>query len=344
MTDKNFLSTFVSFDKPGFGCENIYDFEVQSIESPESMPLLAFEAKKNRPVSVNNNANVKKLYNQNKLNEYLDDQQQQAQIKSEQSALINEHQENSPTDQSMLNEQNNTSMNSDESFVRFMNHCSLNSNSSNLNSSNNQTGQSNDDKIIGNYPLKFLALIINFYKLVNKKSGKLEQLKTMNTQAEFFESKSKFNLSDEFRNEYATIILELEKIKDNMNSNLEQIDKYVKELKLNTNRQVKNGQLTEDDFLRHNLKDRKLEANSKTLITNLIGLLLMLKNSTDLDSDELSSLQLKLKSIKQSLHHKNNQLFENNVEMHFNFPFPLQFNYLDNRTNSRLDGFCNDNL
>lgn len=355
----------VSFEKQNFVCENVYDFETRSLDPAESMPLVAFESKKNRPVACSNsNSNVKKLYNQQKLNEIIDDHQQ---------SQLNCIKEENSTE--LSNELNSiASVNSDESFVRFMNHCSLNSNNStnstnspnfanmtnsSINSTANltaettinsnattinstispsQIGQSSDhhEKIIGNYPLKFLACIISFYKLINKKSAKLNELKSMNTQAEFYKSSAK--LSNEFRNEYATIILELEKIKDNLNLNLEHLEQYCKELKLSPRHSNKNGD-SPDEFVKRNLTNRRIDHNSTNLISRLIELLLILKNS---ESDDQSSLQVKLKSIKQTLNAKNNHCFENNVEMHFNH---LQFNYnVDKITSSRLDAFHNDHL
>jgi len=349
----------VSFDKPGFGYENVFDFEIRSIQPTELMPLVAFESKKNRPTSSSSNSsNVKKLYGQQKLNEIIDEQ------------YIKEENDNS-TD--LPNEM--SSIASDESFVRFMNHCTLNSQTTNstnstgnynsinstfnsttnqltqqqsnldssacspsinamsglINSSSfNSTNHSNNERMIGNYPLKFLASIISFYKLVNKKTAKLNELKTMNTQAEFHKSGKTGKLSNEFRNEYATIVLDLEKIKDSLNLNLEHLEQYCKELKLSPKQMNKNGNTLEKEIVKRNLMNTKLNTNSTDLITNLIGLLLMLK-----DSDDASSLQVKLKSIKQTLNHRNIPCFENNVEVHLNH---LQFNYnLDKITNSRLD-------
>lgn len=369
----------VSFDKPGFGCENIYDFEVRSVDKVETMPLVAFESKKNRSMN-----NVKKLNNQLKLTELTEDSKninyhslepcsdnfndqftnQLTNLNYSQPDQLNSffktEQSSSDNNSTELSNELN-SINSDESFVRFMNHCSLNSNNTssltslsmnnsatNLtinqsltdnqtnSSSANQMYQLNDkEKLIGNYPLKFLTCIINFYKLINKKSVKLNELKSMNTQAEYYKSSDKSKLSNEFRNEYATIILELEKIKDNINLNLELLDNYVKELKIT--KPLKNGHQTEDEFVKRNLMDKKIDQNSKNLIKNLIGLLLMLKNCADSEEDQ-SSIQLKLKSIKQTLQPKNGHCFENNIELHFNHLS------LDKITSSRLNAFHNDHL
>ena len=371
----------VSFDKPGFGFENIFDFEVRSVDRPETMPLAAFESKKSRPTiggkrlcgqksaesdeqPTASGGPLNQPLNQ-QLNHHLNQQQQ----------LINQHLnpttpghhpkdeqhsgsslENNSTE--LSNDMN--SINSDESFVRFMNHCSLNSNNSgSLNSfsainsgpisqSVEHSGQLNnhvnsqlrrsgnqladDEKMVGNYPLKFLTCIVSFSKLINKKSTKLNELKSMNTQAEYHKSSGKCKLSNEFRNEYATIILELEKIKDNLNLNLEHLDKYIKELKI-ADRPAKSGQPSEEEFVRRHLADRRIEPAAQHLITKLIGLLLMLKSCADTSSEEhLSSLQLKIKSIKQTLQHKNNNAFENSIELHFN-----HLNY-----SSRMDAFHND--
>ena len=383
----------VSFDKPGFGFENIFDFEVRSVDRPETMPLAAFESKKSRPaVSSGKRPGGQTVKQENDeldrsghqpaasgqpLNNHLNQQQlliaQHLNPSISQQHPKDDHQhsgsgssfENNSAE--LSNDMN--SINSDESFVRFMNHCSINSNhsgsvnsfantvhpelrpngdqsngsrpvqssgqsNSHLSGQPNSLGQLDEEKMVGNYPLKFLTCIVNFYKLINKKSAKLNELKSMNTQAEHHKSSGKCKLSNEFRNEYATIILELEKIKDQINLTLEHLDKYIKELKI-VGKPPKSGQPTEEEFVKRNLTNRRIDPGSELLITKLIGLLLMVKSCASTSSEEdLSSLQQALKAIKQTLQHKNSHCFENQIELHFN-----HLNY-----SSRLDAFHNDHL
>lgn len=85
------------------------------------------------------------------------------------------------------------------------------------------------DQILGGYPVRFLYHIVKLNKCLKTKRERVTGLKLLNTEAEKRKSFGA-NISEEFQKKYASTVLEVCKVNDDLNSYLKDVSQYTTQL------------------------------------------------------------------------------------------------------------------
>ncbi|KAF6022667.1 mip130 [Bugula neritina] len=162
---------------------------------------------------------------------------------------------------------------------------------------------------IGGFPIKFLVQITKLSKSLAIKKEKIDELKSMNTKAEKFDTYLE-PLSVEFQKRYAYNVLELEELNRRLEEQLSMVQVYSKELSRSQGIDVDSSQLIKDtcDSDAKALFERRTAELNYTvqspqiaeLITRLTAMLLQLKtvSETDINAHDLRSIQHSLEDLR----------------------------------------------
>ena len=186
---------------------------------------------------------------------------------------------------------------------------------------------------LGGFPVQFLKCIARLSRILSIKRERVNKLSEMNSQAEKANSYGE-QLSLDFQKQYATIVLDLERLNKDLNELLVGVQRFCVEL-------YPDQALPNDQLCRH--KQQCLEASEKlvaeknvvdddacgsklavksngltNLITQLTSLMMQVKLLKENSGTpiEFRSLTDAMKDIKMNLCSENLESFQNNVEIH----------------------------
>ncbi|XP_023221502.1 protein lin-9 homolog [Centruroides sculpturatus] len=188
-----------------------------------------------------------------------------------------------------------------------------------------------EEGTLGGFPKKFLVLLVRLSKILAAKKEKITWLKEMNTEAEKLRSYQE-PIPLEFQKQYASVILEFEKLNKDLDEYLTGVQQYCQEIAPEQGLQP----VVQPEVLRqqclNNAKDTVNQANRVQgvplveneriveLVSHLTSLMIQVKNlaENDLNSFEFKSLSDSLVEIQVKLEPQNISVFQNNVEIHIN--------------------------
>lgn len=284
----------ITFDRPGIGTHSIPDYEVLSNDPPEFIALSSFQSKIRPRMPLHASPRFLQLLGN-----------QVAQAFGESDSLV-----------SGPSSPNGTVVKSEQSYY---------SQPAN-NSVNNMMGE---EGTLGGFPIKFLGLLVRLSKILSVKKKKIFELKSLNTEAERMRSLQE-PINHEFQKQYASTILELEKLNSDLNDNLKAVQQYSAELSPSHNLQSFGGsnvykkkyvcqakEIVERSLANTSLKSEK----TIDIISQLLSLMLHLKNFADIEvsSYELQALNDSLMNSKKMIHSSNFSVFETKVEVPINY-------------------------
>ncbi|CAH0560081.1 unnamed protein product [Brassicogethes aeneus] len=180
---------------------------------------------------------------------------------------------------------------------------------------------------IGGFPARLLEKMVLVTKILHAKEQRINQLKSMNSDAETAISFDE-EISEEFERKYAGVLVELEKLNDDLHIYLEQMQELCREIApepsvaamlapslLREKCREEAGEIVE----RH-LADKSPVSSAAILdlITDFTALMLQVKSLADSDQNayELQVLQGTMEQIKRKLSPGNQGVFQGCVEVH----------------------------
>lgn len=184
---------------------------------------------------------------------------------------------------------------------------------------------------IGGFPARLLEKMVLVTKILNVKKNRINQLKAMNTEAETLIS---FNqeIPDIFEKNYASTLIDLEKLNTDLQVYLEQMQELCHEIALEpsvaamlapSHLREKCREQASEIVERHNTvmspeKNPVTNESILDLITDFTALMLQVKSLADSDQNayELQVLQGTIEQIKMKLSPNNQQVFQRCVEVH----------------------------
>ncbi|XP_077994665.1 protein lin-9 homolog [Glandiceps talaboti] len=186
-----------------------------------------------------------------------------------------------------------------------------------------------DGDTLGGFPVKFLVLVTRLSKILMIKKDHLKKLKDLNTEAERLKS-YQVPITAEFQRRYAGVVLELERLNRDLNTNLVGVQQYCQEIAPEQGLQPMDQPMelrrkcedeAKDIVHRTNLSlgPKTVKSQSLTeLVSMLTSLMLQIKSlaENDLNSFELKSLTDSLEEIKKKIDISNQSCFQDNVEIH----------------------------
>lgn len=184
---------------------------------------------------------------------------------------------------------------------------------------------------VGGFPIRLLQNMVIVTKILAAKRSKINQIKTMNTEAEKFNSFDT-EAPEDFEKKYALILIDLEKLNKDLQTYLIEMQSYCQEIApepsvaamlapsyLREKCREEAGEIVQ----RHNTvitADKGPVTNESILdlITDLTALMLQVKSLADSDQNayELQVLQGTMEQIKKKLSPMNQLVFQSSVEVH----------------------------
>lgn len=209
---------------------------------------------------------------------------------------------------------------------------------------------------VGGFPIKLLQNMVLVTKILSAKRIKIKQLKSMNTEAEKFNSFDT-EIPDDFERRYATILIDLEKLNRDLQMYLEEMQTYCQEIAPEPSvaamlapsyLREKCREEAADIVQRHNMviaADKGPVTNESVLdlVTDLTALMLQVKSLADSDQNayELQVLQGTMEQIKRKLSPANQLVFHNSVEVHMKH---IQNGLGNHNNNNRLLGVADSRV
>lgn len=183
---------------------------------------------------------------------------------------------------------------------------------------------------VGGFPVKLLEKIILVTKILESKKEKIEQLRSMNSEAE------KCNLfeipyPEDFEKRYASTLIDLERLNRDLQTYLDEIQLHCQEIAPEpslaamlapSHLREKCREEAQEIVQRNNLNTSSEKVNAidddiLELITDLTALMVQVKSLSDSDQNayELQVLQGTMQQIKNKLTSTNQIIFQNKVEV-----------------------------
>lgn len=175
----------------------------------------------------------------------------------------------------------------------------------------------------GGFPVKFLLSLTQLSKLVSLKKKCIDNLKEYNDEAELKHPfQEGYDL--EFQKEYAYIILELEKINNELNTTFDNIKNYMIKSPLALFDYSTLLRLECDNTAKEMIQQSNhifMDSRLKNLITSLTSLMLQISkhSHTNMETTDLSAIEDYMKLIKSTLHLENVNAFEDKIETNIGF-------------------------
>lgn len=188
-----------------------------------------------------------------------------------------------------------------------------------------------EDGTLGGFPKKFLALLVRVTKILSVKRRNLAHLKDMHTEAERSLSQGQ-PITFDFQKEYATLVLEFERLDKDLSAYLIEVQNYCQEIAPEQGlTPVLQPSTIKEQCLKESLEyiENKTEEgecpvvknqNIVMLIAQLSSLMSQLKHlsTSEYNSFEFKSLADTLVEIQSKLRKQNISIFKNEVEIHVN--------------------------
>lgn len=184
---------------------------------------------------------------------------------------------------------------------------------------------------VGGFPIRLLEKMVLVTKILSAKRSKIKLLKSMNTEAEKFNSFDT-EIPEDFERRYAGILIDLERLNKDLQAYLDEMQSYCQEIapEPSVAAMLAPSHLRErcreeavEIVQRHNTviaADKGPVTNESILdlITDLTALMLQVKSLADSDQNayELQVLQGTMEQIKRKLSPANQLVFHNSVEVH----------------------------
>lgn len=184
---------------------------------------------------------------------------------------------------------------------------------------------------VGGFPIRLLQNMVIVTKILSAKRCKIKLLKSMNTEAEKFNS---FNgdAPEDFERRYAALLIDLEKLNKDLQMYLDEMQSYCQEIAP----EPSVAAMLAPSYLREKCREEAVEIVQRhnmvitadkgpvtnvsilELITDLTALMLQVKSLADSDQNayELQVLQGTMEQIKRKLSPTNQLVFHNSVEVH----------------------------
>lgn len=184
---------------------------------------------------------------------------------------------------------------------------------------------------IGGFPTKLLEKMVLVTKILNVKRTYVKSLSMMNSEAEKLISFDQ-EINEDFERRYAGLLVDLEKLNRDLQIYLDEIQGYCQEIAP----EPSVAAMLAPSHLRERCHEEAVEIVERNntiiapdkssvkntsileLITDLTALMLQVKSLADSDQNayELQVLQGTMEQIKRKLSTNNQQVFQNNVEVH----------------------------
>jgi protein lin-9 homolog len=283
----------ITFDRPGIGTHSVPDYEVLSNDPPEFIALSSFQSKVRPRMPMHASPRFLQLLGN-----------QVAQALGEGDTIPND-----PA--SPIGAIGKT----ETSYYQQ--------------TANNTINSMGEEGTLGGFPIKFLGLLVRLSKILSVKKKKIFELKSLNTEAERMRSLQE-PINHEFQKQYATTILELEKLNSDLNDNLRAVQQYSAEISPSHNLHQYDGPnvfkrkyfCQAKEIVERSLANTSLNSEKTIdIISHLLSLMLHLKNFVDVEvsSYELQALSDSLRDCKQMIDPSNHSTFETKVEVPINY-------------------------
>lgn len=184
---------------------------------------------------------------------------------------------------------------------------------------------------VGGFPFRLLKNMVVVTKILSAKRNKIKLLKSMNTEAEKFNSFDT-KVPEDFERKYAEILIDLEKLNKDLQAYLDEIQSFCQEIAP----EPSVAAMLAPSYLREKCREEAVEIVQRhnmviaadkgpvtnesilDLITDLTALMLQVKSLADSDQNayELQVLQGTMEQIKRKLSPTNQLVFHNSVEVH----------------------------
>lgn len=184
---------------------------------------------------------------------------------------------------------------------------------------------------VGGFPIRLLQKMVLVTKILSAKRTKIKLLKSMNTEAEKFNS-FEMDIPEDFERRYAGILIDLEKLNRDLQNYLDEMQLYCQQIAPEpsvaamlapSHLREKCREEAVEIVQRHNTviaadKGPVTSESILELITDLTALMLQVKSLADSDQNayELQVLQGTMEQIKRKLSPSNQIVFQNSVEVH----------------------------
>lgn len=177
----------------------------------------------------------------------------------------------------------------------------------------------------GGFPIQFLLQITDLSKAIIKKRKYVNKLREMNSKVELGQTFG--GIERDFQKSYAFVILELDKINNEMNSIFERIQTFIHleephmgalDQSLNVRNQCNEQALDLIDQSPYIINNDEMFSLTQKF-TSLMLQINHVAESEESCSAKLSLLDQAVHEIKESLHEKNKKLFEDKVEINIAF-------------------------
>lgn len=179
----------------------------------------------------------------------------------------------------------------------------------------------------GQYPIKLLALMVRVSKMLALKKKRIYELKSMNDEVERLLSLDQ-SVPVELKKSYASTILDLEKLNNDLDDHLKAVQLYSNELSIDT------SCIPDPDLIRqkcsNDAREMLLESKanyeisselSLTMISQMMTLMFHLKLLAENDDNSLQMRALNdaMIEFKSKLQPEAMSSFEDNIELHVNY-------------------------
>ncbi|KDR17349.1 Lin-9-like protein [Zootermopsis nevadensis] len=185
------------------------------------------------------------------------------------------------------------------------------------------------DGTVGGFPVKFLDMVVRLSKILNAKKSKIRTLKEMNTEAEKRKSFGA-HIPEDFQRRYASVIIDLEHLNRDLQDYLTNVQNYCQEIAPEpsiaamlapSHLRERSQEEARELVMKHNRPDVRLPVHGErmlSLITQLTALMLQVRSLSDADRNayEVKVLQSSMEEIRSRLSPRNQQVFQNCVEIH----------------------------
>ncbi|ESO10074.1 hypothetical protein HELRODRAFT_167921 [Helobdella robusta] len=185
---------------------------------------------------------------------------------------------------------------------------------------------------LGGFPVKFLINVTKVTKLLGIKKKMLQDMKTLNTDAERLKCQGK-DFDVPFQQKYAKLLLDFDlvnkKIKDYFSGIIQtwkEVDPdqavalFNQTIEIKKKCQLEAESIVQNTNISQNGEQRIKDGKNLKLICNLLSLLLQIRTFADseMHSFEFKSLQESLDAIKSQINPSNLSVFQNSIEIHMN--------------------------
>lgn len=177
------------------------------------------------------------------------------------------------------------------------------------------------------YPIKLLALMVRVSKMLALKKKRIYELKSMNDEVERLHSLDQ-SVPIELKKSYASTILDLEKLNNDLDDHLKAVQLYTNELSIDT------SCIPDPDLIRQKCSNDAKELLDETItnydisnetsidmISQMITLMFHLKSLAENDDNSLQMRALNdaMSKFKSKLQPNEMLNFEDNIELHVNY-------------------------